>query len=67
MAAALPRLLDLCTAISCRWDTGGDGHRRIMTEHRLGEVPLLLGFFGTAVFLVLNVRLGSPEVAARIV
>ena len=28
-SAAPPRVLDTRTLISCRWDTGGDGHRRI--------------------------------------
>ena len=34
MATAPPRLLDLCTVTSCRWDTGVDGHCRITAEHR---------------------------------
>ena len=34
VAAAPPRVLDTRTLISCRWDTGGDGHRRIMAKHR---------------------------------
>ena len=33
VAAAPPRVLDTRTLISCRWDTGGDGHRRIMATH----------------------------------
>ena len=32
VAAALPRVLDTRTLISCRWDTGADGHRRIMAN-----------------------------------
>ena len=32
MAAVLPHLLSRRTVISCRWDTGGDGHRRIMAD-----------------------------------
>ena len=39
MSAALPRLLDLWTKISYRWDTGGDGHRRIMAKHGVGGEP----------------------------
>ena len=34
VAAAPPRVLDTRTLISCRWDTGGDGHRRIMAKHQ---------------------------------
>jgi hypothetical protein len=33
VATAPPRVLDLCTEISCRWDTGGDSHRQIMAKH----------------------------------
>ena len=36
MAAAPPRLRTLRTVISCRWDTGGHGHRRIMAKHGVG-------------------------------
>ena len=32
--------------ISCRWDVGGDGHRRIMAKHRVSVELLLLGIFG---------------------
>ena len=32
VAAALPCVLDMRTLISCRWDTGGDGHCRIMAD-----------------------------------
>ena len=39
MAAALPHLRTLRTVISCRRDTGGDGHRRIMAEHGLAAAP----------------------------
>ena len=30
--AALPRFRNMRTVISCRWDTGGDGHRRFMAR-----------------------------------
>ena len=33
VAAALPRLLDIRTMVSYRWDTGGDNHHRIMAKH----------------------------------
>ena len=37
---ALSKHGDSCTVISCRWDTGGDGHRRIMATHGVGvELP----------------------------
>ena len=40
VAAALPRVLDTRTVISYWWDTGGDGHRRIMAKHGVGvELP----------------------------
>ena len=32
VAAAPPRVLDTRKVISCRWDTEGDGHRRIMAK-----------------------------------
>ena len=34
MAAASPRLLNERTEIPYQWDTGGDGHRRIMAKHQ---------------------------------
>ena len=40
MAVALPRLLSRRTVISCRWDTGADGHRQIMAKHGVGVEPL---------------------------
>ena len=46
------------TVISCRWDTWGDGHRRIMAKHRVGVETLFLGNFGTTVFVVPDVRWG---------
>ena len=46
------------TVISCRWDTGGDGHHRIMAKHRVGVETLFLGTFGTTVFVVPDVRWG---------
>ena len=54
MCAALPRLLDLWTVISCRWDTGGDGHRRIMAKHadpsdrRFSDRSFMFPLLGTA-------------------
>ena len=54
MLAASPRLLNKRTVSSDRWDTGGDGHRRIMAKHRVGVEPPFLSFFGTAVFVALN-------------
>ena len=41
MATALPRLRTLRTVVSCRWDTGGDGHRQIMAKHGVGVEPPL--------------------------
>ena len=58
VAAALPRVLDTRTVISCRWDTGGDGHRWIMAKHRVGVETLFLGTFGTTFFVVPDVRWG---------
>ena len=47
VAAALPRVLDTRTVISCWWDTGGDGHCRIMAKHGMGVEPLFcLVFLG---------------------
>ena len=40
MAVAPPQLLSQKAIISCRWDTGGDGHRRIMAKHRVGVEAL---------------------------
>ena len=37
VAAAPPRLLNNGTDLSCQWDTGGDGHRRIMAKHGGGR------------------------------
>ena len=54
LSAASPLQL----VISCGWDTGGDGHRRIMAKHRVGVETLFLGNFGTTVFVVPDVRWG---------
>ena len=32
-SSALPRMCCTGTEWSCRWDTRGDGHRRIMAKH----------------------------------
>ena len=55
MAAAPPRVLDTRTVISCWWDTGGNGHRRVMAKHGVGVEPLFIGIFGATV-------LGVPDV-----
>ena len=41
MAVALPRMLHTGTDLSCRWDAGGDGHRRIIAKHHDLVLPAL--------------------------
>ena len=53
------------TVISCRWDTGGDGHRRFMAKRRVGAEPLFLGLFWSAIFVVPHVSLGVCEVVVE--
>ena len=57
VAVAAPRVLDTRTLISCRWDNGGDGHRRIMAKHRVGVEPLFLGLQSSEVHCAITCAL----------
>ena len=56
--AAPPLVRDTRTLISCRWDTGVDGHRRIMAKHGLGVEALFLGILGTTILGVQHITWG---------